>query len=375
MLNTIVKNIYGRVCQHRDRLDFLVVILPMVLVTVYYIFIATTLFASESKVIVKHTTDSASELVGLSLPFLGGTGGASDEDALHLKEFLQSADILERLDKRLGLRKEYSLKKLDIINMLSPWATKEEFLRLYRKRVDIGFDDKTGVLTIRTLGSTAEFAQKLNQTILQEAEKFINELSHKIAREQVDFASQELRRARKGLDEAKENLLGYQNKNEILDPAISAEVANRVIADLQAQLVSKEIELNTLGSMLQSNAAQVVTLRKSIVDIRRQIEIEKQKLVSPDVLALNRVAASYLDYKAMVDFQTDIYKVSLAAFEKMRLDAIRKVKSLAIISNPQLAEESENLKHVYMLAAWLFGLSLLFGLTKLTIEIIEDHRD
>jgi capsular polysaccharide transport system permease protein len=161
----------------------------------------------------------------------------------------------------------------------------------------------------------------------------------------------------------------------MLDPALSAEAASSVIADLQAQLVSKEIELYTLGSMLQSDAAQMVATRKSIAGIRQQIEIEKKKLVSPNVVALNRVAASYLDYKAMVDFQTDVYKVSLAAFEKMRLDSLRKVKSLAIISNPQLAEEVEYPKRVYMLAAWLFGLSLLFGLTKLTIEIIEDHRD
>lgn len=375
MLNTIFEIIYGRVRQHRHRLSLIVIGLPMALVAVYYLFIASDLYVSESKVVVKHTTDNVSQFAGVSLPFLGGLAGASNEDAVYLQEFLKSADMLERLDKRLGLRNEYSLNGLDIINMLPPWAKKEDFLKLYRKRVDIEVDDKTGILTIRTRDRSAKYAQQLNQAILLEAEKFINELSHKIAREQVNFASQELLSSHKGLDAAKEKLLEYQNKNGILDPVVSADVANRVIAELQAQLVNKEIELNTLSSMLQSDAAQVVAVRQSIAGIRQQLEIEKKKLVSPKAAALNRIAADYLEYKAVVDFQGDLYKVTLAAYEKMRIEAVRKVKSLAVISSPQMAEKAEYPARVYMLAAWLFGLSLLFGLVKLTIEIIEDHRD
>jgi capsular polysaccharide transport system permease protein len=231
------------------------------------------------------------------------------------------------------------------------------------------------VLTISAQGSSAEFAQRFNEALLKESESFINELSHRVAREQVEFASQELLRARKALDAAKEKLLGYQNTRNVLDPVAEAEVMTRVNAELEAQLAAKEVELNTLSGMLQSDAAQVVALRQTIAGIKQQMVAGKARLTSDKGGALNRVAAEYLDLRAMVDFQVDVYKITLATLEKMRLEAARKVKSLAVLSSPQLAEEAKYPRRTYMLGAWFFSLCLLYGLIRLTIEIVEDHRD
>ena len=367
--------IYGWLQRQRHRLAFYIIVLPMLFLCAYYLLFAANRYVSESKVVVKRSADAASTFGGISLPFLGAVGGASNEDALHLREFIHSQDLLDRLDQQLELRKAFSLKGLDAIEMLPPWASKEDFLTLYRKRVEVGFDDKTGVLSIVTQGYTPEFAQKFNQAILNEAERFINELSHRVAREQVEFSNHELQRSRKDLDQARDRLLAFQNTNTVLDPTANAEMTQRVISELEAQLAAREVELSTLSGMLQTDAAQVVTLRETVSGLKRQIGAEKKKLTSTKGGALNKVAAEYLDYRAMVDFQADVYKISLATLEKMRLEAARKVKSLAILSSPHLAEEPRYPRRAYMLGAWLFGLCLLFGLVRLTLEIVEDHRD
>jgi capsular polysaccharide transport system permease protein len=196
-----------------------------------------------------------------------------------------------------------------------------------------------------------------------------------VAREQIEFVNRELLRARKDLDRARDRLLGFQDTNAVLDPAASAEITQRVIAELEAQLAGREVELNTLSGMLQSDAAQVVTLRQTIAGLKQQINSEKKKLTSTKGGALNKVAAEYLDYRAMVDFHSDVYKITLATLEKMRLEAARKVKSLAVLSSPHLAEEAKYPRRAYMLGTWLFALCLLYGLIRLTIEIVEDHRD
>ena len=375
MAEKIGEVIYGWLQRQRQRLALYIIVLPMLLLVVYYGLVAADRYVSEAKVVVKRSGDLASSLGGFSLPFLGSVGSASGEDALHLREFIHSLDLLERLDKQINLRQEFALKGLDVFEMLPPWASKEDFLKLYRKRVEVGFDDKTGVLGIVTQGHTPEFAQQFNQAILAEAERFINELSHRVAREQLEFANGELQRSRKDLDQARDRLLAFQNSNTVLDPAATAEITQRVIAELEAQLASREVELNTLSGMLQSDAAQVVTLRQTVAGLKRQIRTEQKKLTSTKGGALNKVAAEYLDYRAMVDFQSDVYKISLATLEKMRLEAARKVKSLAVLSSPHLAEEAKYPRRAYMLGAWLFALCLLFGLVRLTLEIVEDHRD
>lgn len=367
--------IYGWLQGQRQRLAWYIIVAPMVVLTVYYGLIAMDRYVSESKVVVRRSADGGVQVGGFSLPFFGGVGSASGEDAQYLREFIHSRDLLDRLDQELDFRKEFALKGLDVVAMLPPWASKEDFLELYRKRVEIGFDEKTGVLTIVTHGSTPEFAKRFNQAVLKESERFINELSHRVAREQVEFANEELLRARKTLDEARSKLIDYQNTRNILDPVAAAEVTSRVIAELEAQAAAKEVELNTLNGMLQNDAAQVVALRQTVAGLRQQIVTEKKKLTSTKGGALNKVAAEYLDYRGMVDFHVDVYKIALATLEKTRLEAARKVKSLAVLSNPRKAEEAEYPRRAHILAAWLFTLCLLYGLIRLTIEIVEDHRD
>ena len=78
-------------------------------------------------------------------------------------------------------------------------------------------DDKTGLLNIQTQGFSPEFALKFNQTVLKESERFINEMSHRIARDQLAFAESEMEKARQRLDASKAELLSYQDSNNVLE--------------------------------------------------------------------------------------------------------------------------------------------------------------
>lgn len=375
MVESIFKTVYGRVYESRRKLGIYIILLPMLMLVVYYTLIATERYASESRIVVKQGGELGQQLSSVSIPLLGISGGASKEDAMHLMEFIHSPDLMQRLGKEIEFEREFSLHGLDVFNHVMPWAKREDFLELYRRRIDLRYDNQRGVLVIRTHAKSAETALKLNQAILVEAEKFINELSHRIAREQLDFASSESALARQNLDKARELLLQFQNKSGLVDPAAELGITSQVIAGLEAQLAAKDVELRTLSTMMQENAPQVTTLRQLIASLRSQIEVERQKLASSQGGAMNRKAANYMDFKSMVDFQADIYRVSLIAMEKLRIDAARKVKSLAVISSPQLPDKPDYPQRTYLLAVWLLGLCVLYGFVRLSIEIIEDHRD
>ncbi len=367
--------IYGWLQEQRPRLAWYIIFAPMLALTIYYGLLASNRYVSESRLVIKRSAESGVQMGGFSLPFFGGSSSANAEDAVPLREYIYSQDMFDRLDKELKLREEFALKGLDFVRMMPPWATKEDFLQRYRESVEFAWDDKSGVVVISTYGSVPDFALRFNEAVLKEAERFINELSQRVAREQMDFADQELLRARRELDAAKEKLLRYQNTSNVLDPMATAEVTTRVIAELEAQQAAKEVELNTLSGMLQNDAAQVVALRQTLVGIRQQIAAEKAKLTSPKGRALNREAAEFLDYRAMVEFRGDVYKISLATLEKIRLEAVRKTRTLAVLSSPQAPEEARYPQRLRTLGSWLFALCLLYGFIRLTIEIVEDHRD
>lgn len=344
-----------------------------VLLAIYFLLIAASRYVSESKLVVVRSGDSTSSSVGMSLQIPGLSSSTNQDDTRYLKEYLSSAEVFEVLDKKLDFYEAFQLQGLDLFSMLPRWTSKEFALDYYRNRVELSIDDRTGILTVRTQGFSPDFSLKFNQAILQESERFINELSYRMAREQLDFANKELARARKGLDAVKDNILPYQEKR--IDPMTEVGVTSQIVTNLEGALAVKEAELRSTLGLMNEGAPLVIAQRQAILGLKEQIRHEKNKLTSTDGDKLNRRAVDYIDKKSEMDFQTDLYKIALSSFEKTRIETIRKMKNVAVIASPQLPDRAEYPRRFYSLLAGCFLLVMLYAFLRLIIAVIEDHRD
>ncbi len=86
---------------------------------------------SESKVAIKRSDDLNSGSLNFGL-LLGASNPSSAEDALYLKEYINSPDMLAALDKQLNFREAFSHSGLDFLNHLSKDETAEGFLSTTR---------------------------------------------------------------------------------------------------------------------------------------------------------------------------------------------------------------------------------------------------
>lgn len=358
----------------KRHLGKLVIILPMALLIIYLAIFSQPRFMSESKVAIKRSDDLASNSVNFGL-LLGAINPSSVEDALYLKEYINSPDMLAVLDKQLNFREAFSQSRLDFLHHLSPDETAEKFLRYYRERISVTYDDKAGLLAIRTQGFTPEFALNFNKAVLKESERFINELSHRIARDQLTFAEKEMEKSRSRLNNSKSELLAYQNSNNVLDPEAQALAASSLVNTLMGQKIQMEAELRTLLTYLRDDAAQVVSVRNAIASMQAQIDNEKGKITAPQGDKLNRMAVEFEEIRSRVTFDNELYKLALTSIEKTRVEAARKLKVLSVISSPQQPQESTFPHIPYLIACWLLVCCLMFGTLKLLLAVIEDHRD
>lgn len=347
---------------------------PMLLLLVYLLIFSQPRFVSESKVAVKRPADidTASLNVGL---LLGGSTSSSAEDSLYLKEYINSPDMMHTLNKQLNFHQAFGESGLDFFYHLSIHATNEQLLDYYRQRISASYDEKNGLLTIQTQGFTPEFALQFNRAVLKESERFINELSHQISREQMKFAEEQLQQARVRLNTSKQALITYQNSHNILDPLASAEAATTLVNSLWAKKIEMEADLRNLLTYLRSDAPQVVSARNAISSLQSQIDQEQSKITAPEGKKLNSMAADFEEIKSQAVFEGDLYALALKAFEKTRVESARKLKTLATISTPQQAQESAFPNAPYLLMSWLLVCCLLYGVTRLLLTIIEDHRD
>lgn len=350
------------------------VVIPWFLVIYYTLNYAHPRYVSTSEVVVKQIGDNSIGNAGGIVSLLAGAS-TSVEDANYLTNYILSQDMLKQLDPKFQFAKNYHLDGQDPIYELKTNPTQEELLEYFRKRVSVSLDQTTHILSVSTQGFTPEYALALNEAILKQSEKFVNEISQQTAKDQLTFAEKQLADATERLNEAKSQLLSYQNKNEILDPSATAKAINSLVAGLEVNLSTLRTEERQLLSYLNPDAPQVVSLRSQIQALEEQIVLERAKLTSPSNNKLNTKALEFEEIKAKVTFAEDLYKLSLTSLEKSRLEAFRKMKNLIVISAPYKAEEAKYPRVGYVISTSLVMLLIFYGFVQLIMAIIRDHRD
>ena len=366
------KHVLNRVKQ--GLLFLLLVIVPWLLIVFYTLTMAHPRYTSEAQVVVKQTTDN-NMASGTGLVALLGGVSTSVEDSNYLTQYILSLDMVKRLDPQFKFKQNYYIDGSDPVNELDPDATQEEVFEYFKKRVKVELDQTTHILTISTEGFKPEYALVLNRALLQQSELFVNAISQQMAKDQIAFAEQQLTTATQELKQAKADLLNYQNKNEILDPEITAKALNSLIAGLEANLSSLRTEERQLLSYLNPDAPQVVSLRSQIRALETQIAQERAKLTSPSNNKLNTKAVQFEQIKANVAFAEEKYKLALTSAEKARYDASRKMKNLIVISSPFKAEEASYPRTGYIIGISLVFLLIFYGFVQLVLAIIRDHKD
>jgi len=359
-----------------NRLAMWVIWIPLAVAAIYYSFFAMDRYASTALVAVRQVgANEAPQLPGLAV-MLGGVNPASREETLYLREFITSMDMLKVLNKDLQWEDHYADKWWDPLYLVFRNASQEFWLTYYQRMVTAHFDEETGLLTVEVQAFTPELAQQVLKVILDESEKFVNELSHKMAREQMRFAQSELGNARKTYEERREEMIRFQSENNLLDAQATAQSRAGVIADLEAQLTRERITLKGLLANLDANTPQVRQQRARISALEQQLDIENKRLVSPPSGDhLNVIAARYRNLTIDTGIAEEAYKFAVSAVESARVEASKKLRSLVTVVSPNEPDLAIYPQRIYNLITLMLALCLLYGIVRFIRATIEDHRD
>lgn len=352
------------------------VAIPCAAAAIYLALLAADRYVAESVIAVRANADAA--MVGTdALSALFGTSGAAPlKDEYLLEAHILSMDMLRQLDEKLALREQLSAPRADVVFRLGSNATQEAFLAYYRNRVEVVVDDRSGLITIRAEAFTPELALAMNREIIAISERFINESSHRLAREQMAFAESELDKARGAVNKVRHKVVAFQGEHGVLDPVAQVTANTGLTSELQAMLVRQEAELKALSGYLNEGAHQVQGLRAQIDGTKAQLEAESLRAMSSSSgTSLNVLAGDYQELLAELQFAQDSYRLALTALENARIESTRKLKSLVLVESPAQPESAEYPRRLYIFFALLMGLGLLYGIARLVVATVEDHQE
>ncbi|WKD48807.1 hypothetical protein [Microbulbifer spongiae] len=348
---------------------------PLLIVGAYYVFLVSERYVSHAQLIVKDS--AASQTASHALGFLVPGMGSDNQDVFLVVNYIQSLDMALYLDEKLDLANYYKSNRHDVFSRLDADATQEDYLAYYRQHIRVAMDETTGIITIEMQAFDPSFAQHLVETVIQKSEDFVNAISNQLADKQVEFVKSELALAQRNLRRTKQEILDFQNRNKIVSPEELTKGIGSIIQGLEARLAERRAEYTAAKTYLNPDSSQIISMQSGIDALEHQIEMEKVRLVGIDKEGkqrLNSLGAQFQNLELDLQFATDAYAASLKALETARMEASGKLKHLMVIVQPSLAEEPEYPRKLYNLVSLSIILLLLYGIGKMLVASIRDHR-
>ncbi|GAB2719019.1 chain-length determining protein [Halomonas garicola] len=303
------------------------------------------------------------------------TGASGDKDLLLLREYLLSVDMLKEVEEELDFRSHYSENGDVFARLGDAEAPIEDLHKYYLRRVTVEMDEYAGVLNVEVQAYTPEFAHKMVQLLLEAGEAHMNDMGQRLAFEQVEFLEEQLRRLEDRLDDARADLLAFQNKEGLVSPTSTVESINQVVATLEGELARIQAQRKALSSYQSVQSADMRRVQSEIEALREQIEKQRDRLAQATGESLNRISSQYETLELKAQFAQETYSSALAALENTRLEAARKLKQVSVLQSPLFPEYATKPDRLYNASVFAIVTLFLALIASMMILIIRDHRD
>lgn len=361
--------------EKQKKLLTILVSIPSILFLLYFYGIGRNRYFVRSDIVIRKAGADMPTGVNIGNLLAGGNTGAL-EDSKFLRTYLESPQVLSDLKEKINFNEIYKKKGLDFYAGVSKKISKEEEFDFFRRQISVTLNEGSGILRIRTLGFDPNSAFFLNNFLIQKSENFVNSLNQEIYKKQLKFAENEVLDNAAKLKVATNALSTFQQKNEVINPLEEVQAKSLFIIALEEELVRKKIDLSfKTKRFIDQNSPEIVDLVEQIKEIEDTIKKEKKLVLSPSGKDLSNKIAKYIELDFAKKYASDLYKTSLLASEKARIDSLQQQRFVAILSKPIIPDsEWKYWRHRGFLTSIAIFL-VSFSFIKFLISMADSHRN
>jgi capsular polysaccharide transport system permease protein len=359
----------------RNRLFWAVVVLPTIVAALYYGLVASDIYVSESRFLVRSPQRSLQ--TGLLGTLLQGSGIARTlDDSYTVHDFVLSRDALKDLDDRFGLRKRFSDPGIDLLNRFGALDWDDSFealLKYYGRRVSIELDSSSSISILRVSAFTAQDAYRINAALLEMSERLVNDLSERSRQDLVRYAKAQVQEAESRAKDAAVALAEFRSDESVVDPERQSAAQLQLLAKLQEELIATRTQITHLVTVTPQNP-QIPVLRIRQKSLQGEFDSEMAKIAGRDG-SLTTKAAGYVRFALEREFADKQLAVSMALLESARSEAQRQQLYLDRIVQPNLPDypaEPRRIRSIFV----VFALGLVaWGILGLLLASVREHLD
>lgn len=343
------------------------VVIPTFLAGYYFYRVASPMYSSFTEFVIQKSDTPSLSGAGASSLFKGSPF-ANAQDSVSVQGYLSSRDAMTRLDSDLGFRQAFQGDKIDAIQRLSMDVTNEATYRIYKKRVQIGFDPTEGIIKMEVVAPTPELAYEFSKALISYAEQNVDQLTQRLRKDQMQGASTGYESAEINFAAAQNKVVLLQEKLGVLSPEGEVAAQMSLIQQIETDIQIRQLELVELLDNPRPNETKVSILEKSIQSRKDLVKKLRQEMTigSEGETSLAKITAELQAAQAQLIMRQELLGVSLLQLETSRIEANRQTRYLSLSVPPVIPDEASYPKSFEntALASLLFaGLYLMFSLT------------
>ena len=285
----------------------------------------------------------AAPLEGTSASVLAGSAAApqvltSLVDGQYLQVYLESSDIKNRLfPDGKKLEQAYRPTLPDLWTGLYANSSAPAQLDFYRKQLSVAPQPMSGSVILTTSGFTPEQAFNLNNALLKQSRRFVNEVNQSINADQNLFAKKEVQLAEINLKAATRKLELFRERHGNLSVETEQATTSSFISGLESQLVELKVEEAALRRQYRDpNAPEVAFVADQVKELELQIRQERDRALSKDGRDLNTLVLEEAELISDVEYATTNLQSARLAADNSRRESQRQLKFVVVLSQPQL---------------------------------------
>jgi tyrosine-protein kinase Etk/Wzc len=247
----------------------------------------------------------------------GGLGGSAD---LYLG-ILKSRSVSDAVIKRLDLNTELKSKNAD--------STRAALQGMVKFQAG-----KDGIITITADYTDPVKAALLANTFVDELQKISQQLSLTKASTERSFLDKRLVVVKQDLKKAEEEMKVFQEKYKTIKADAQAAVAIEGIARLQAEVVSKEVQLAALRNSMTDESSEVRTMMAGLTRLKSQLNSMSGSGgggVIPSVGNAPSIGVEYIRRLRELKTQEALYEQLTKQFEMAKINEARDSSSIQVL--------------------------------------------
>jgi uncharacterized protein involved in exopolysaccharide biosynthesis len=348
-----------------DLLELLLVMaqrkLTIILATIVGLFLATVAvflvhptFTAKAVIMPPRQGQSSAALVTqlsslASLTGLGDTGSLRDPNDLYLA-IVQSNTVADAVIKRLNLQAVYHVPTLGQARV--KLAANSKFV-----------SEKGGMISITTKDQDPHRAADIANAYVDELHAINSHLVIGEASVRRNFFSQQLALEKDRLTDAEIALQQTEESTGAVSPMGQTGVVIQQVAQLQSQIISREVQLEALRTSSTDENPDVIRLNSELAGLRSQLSqlesVQKGRKpgdisLTSTVLAQDQVA--YLRKQRDVQYHTLIFDLIARQYEAARLDEAKASPVIQVLDPAQPPErKSGPFRALWMLVGVVLG--------------------